>query len=148
MKNKSKVIARVLAIMLMLAAAFTVTLGTVNAKAAPDVGDIMSGDNHMFDQTTDVVKGAGGSAKNLITTIAVIVLVIGLIIVGLQFTTKNSAKRQEAKANLVAIIVGAVIVFAAVAIITLSGTIADALEGSVNAPTPTPGTVFFFNLFR
>ena len=95
MKNKSKVIARVLAIMLMLAAAFTVTLGTVNAKAAPDVGDIMSGDNHMFDQTTDVVKGAGGSAKNLITTIAVIVLVIGLIIVGLQFTTKNSAKRQD-----------------------------------------------------
>ena len=137
MKKRSKVIARVLAIMLMLSAAFCVTLGSVQANAAPDVRDIMSGDNHMFDSTNEVVKGAGGSAKNLITTIAVIVLVIGLIIVGLQFTSKNSAKRQEAKSNLVAIIIGAVIVFAAVAVIALSGTIADALDSSVTAGATT-----------
>ena len=137
--KKSKVVARVLAIMLMLAAAFTVTLGTVSAKAAPDVEGIMNNDNGMFTDTENVVKGAGGSLKSLITTIAVIVLVIGLIVVGLQFTSKNSSKRQEAKGNLVAIIIGAVIVFAAVAIITLSGTIADALSTSATSgTTPTP----------
>lgn len=138
--TKSKVVARVLAIMLMLAAAFTVTLGTVSAKAAPDVEGIMGNDNGMFTDTENVVKGAGGSLKSLITTIAVIVLVIGLIIVGLQFTSKNSSKRQEAKGNLVAIIIGAVIVFAAVAIITLSGTIADALSTSATSGTTTTAT--------
>ncbi len=85
----------------------------------------------LFQSTEGVVKKAGGSLKSLITTIAIIVLVISVIFVGMQFTSKNSAKRQEAKANLGAIVVGAVLIFAAVAVISLSGTIADSLSTSV-----------------
>lgn len=100
----------------------------------PKPSDIVSGafeNGTMFEQTENVVKKAGGSLKSLITTIAIIVLVIAVIFVGIQFTSKNSAKRQEAKSNLGAIIVGAVLIFAAVAVISLSSTIANALEDSV-----------------
>ena len=82
----------------------------------------------IFGGTTKVAKQAGASARTLVITVAVVILVIGLIIVGLQFTSKNSAKRQDAKANLVAIIIGAVIVFGAIGIIAFSQNIASSLE--------------------
>ena len=94
-----------------------------------DVNSLFTDDGKgIFKDTTDVAKSAGASARTLVITVAVIFLVIGLIIVGLQFTTRNSAKRQEAKANLVAIIIGAIIVFGAIGIIAFSQKIAGSLQ--------------------
>ena len=99
-----------------------------------DVNSAFSSEGKMFEKTENVVKEAGGSLKSLITTVAVIILVVAVIFTGMQFTSKNSAKRQEAKSNLAAIIIGAVLIFGAVAVITLSGTIANALNSSISAP--------------
>lgn len=87
----------------------------------------------IFGGTTKVAEQAGASARVLVITVAVIFLVIGLIVVGLQFTSKNSAKRQDAKANLVAIIIGAVIVFGAIGIIAFSQKIAGSLETTLSS---------------
>ena len=97
--------------------------GTVAAHATQvDVDGLFNSqsNNDMFKGTTEVVKEAGSSLRVLVITVAVIILVIGLIIVGVQFASKNSAKRQEAKSSLIYVIIGAVIVFGAVAIIAFS----------------------------
>lgn len=129
---------KLFAFLMALALCFMVFAAPVTVKAADDTKSLVenafksdSQSNGMFNKTEDVVKGAGNSVKSLITTIAIIVLVIAVIFVGLQFTSRNSAKRQEAKSNLAAIIIGAILVFAAVAVISLSGTIAEALNSSI-----------------
>ena len=98
-----------------------------------DVNSLFSnkGDD-IFGGTTTVAEQAGASARALVITVAVIILVIGLIVVGLQFTSKNSAKRQDAKANLVAVIIGAIIVFGAIGIIAFSQKIATSLETTLS----------------
>ena len=144
MKKRSKVIAKVMCLLMMLSTAFMLSFGTTAVKAS-SVDDVFNGDTgtNIFGGTEKVVKQAGNSAKTLIMTIAIIILVIGAIIVGLQFTNKNATKRAEAKGNLVALVIGAVIVFAAVAIIAFSGKIADSLSSSLDSATtvtaaPTP----------
>ena len=119
--------------------------GTVAAHATQvDVDGLFNSqsNNDMFKGTTEVVKEAGSSLRVLVITVAVIILVIGLIIVGVQFASKNSAKRQEAKSSLIYVIIGAVIVFGAVAIIAFSQNIANSLDGSLKSnstPTQTEG---------
>lgn len=97
-------------------------------------------DNDMFGGTTQVVTEAGSSLRTLVVTVAIIILVIGLIIVGVQFTSKNSAKRQEAKSSLVYVIIGAVIVFGAVAIIAFSQNIANSLDSSLDKNSGKTGS--------
>ncbi len=146
MKKRSKVIAKVMCLLMMLSAAFVLAFGNFAVRAdgeaqkADKVSDVFSNDANaagkdIFGGTTKVAKEAGNSAKTLVMTVAIIILVIGAIIVGLQFTNKNATKRAEAKGNLVALIIGAVIVFAAVAIIAFSGNIADSLSSSLGTDT-------------
>lgn len=137
MKKRCESVAKILALVLMLSAAFTFAAGATSARAAdPTAKSIFEGshegDKDIFGNTTNVVEDAGRSAKNLIMTGAIVLLVIGAVIVGVQFTSRNSQKRQEAKSNLVAIVIGAVIVFAAVALIAFSGNIASNLSSSID----------------
>lgn len=137
MKKRCKSVAKILALVLMLSAAFTFVTGATSAHAGdPTAKSIFegehAGDKDIFGNTTNVVEDAGRSAKNLIMTGAIVLLVIGAVIVGVQFTSRNSQKRQEAKSNLVAIVIGAVIVFAAVALIAFSGNIASNLSSSID----------------
>jgi hypothetical protein len=133
MKSFLSKFAVMLAVLFISLSAFA----NVAAKADPtptgaggvDVNSLFTDDGKgIFKDTTNVAKSAGASARTLVITVAVIFLVIGLIIVGLQFTTRNSAKRQEAKSNLVAIIIGAIIVFGAIGIIAFSQKIAGSLQ--------------------
>ncbi len=117
--------------------------GTVAAHATQvDVDDIFNtkSDSDMFGGTTQVVTEAGSSLRTLVITVAIIILVIGLIIVGVQFASKNSAKRQEAKSSLVYVIIGAVIVFGAVAIIAFSQNIANSLDSSLDKNSGKKGS--------
>lgn len=127
--KKRKLFAFVMMLMVCSAVLFANPV-TAHASSAEKVKDAFS-EGDMFSATEDVVKEAGGSLKSLITTVAIIVLVISVIFVGMQLASKNSAKRQEAKSNLGAIIAGAILIFAAVAVISLSGTIAESLESTV-----------------
>lgn len=141
---------RLPAFLMVLAVCIITFAAPVAAHAEVNVNDAFDDSGTMFSQTENVVRKTGGSLKSLITTIAVIVLVISVIFVGLQFTSKNAARRQEAKSNLASIIIGAILVFASIAVITLAGTISEALETSVEgtgsgqnqttaAPDPTSG---------
>lgn len=118
-------------------------MGTVQAFANDvDVNEIFSySGKDMFGETTKVVSQAGASARTLVTTIAVIVLVIGLVFIGVSLASKNSQKREQAKSSLGFTIAGAIIVFAAIAILALSQNIANSLTESVSteqSSTPTP----------
>ncbi|MBR6474918.1 MAG: hypothetical protein IKS98_05655 [Lachnospiraceae bacterium] len=129
MKKLLSKMAVLLSVLMLLVSSFA----TVAVSAAETDFLNQEPTNDIFGGTTKVAKDAGSSLKSLVVTVAIIVLVIGLIVVGLQFTSKNSAKRMEAKSNLVAVIIGAIIVFGAVAIIAFSGTIADSLSKSLNS---------------
>lgn len=145
MKQRSKAIVKVTSLLMVLSTVFVLAFGNFAVRAdeaqkADKVSDVFSNDANaagkdIFGGTTKVAKEAGNSAKTLVMTVAIIILVIGAIIVGLQFTNKNATKRAEAKGNLVALIIGAVIVFAAVAIIAFSGNIADSLSSSLGTDT-------------
>lgn len=138
MKKLLSKMAVLLSVLMLLVSSFATVAVSANPTPSPaggvDVNNIFSstGDD-IFGGTTKVAKEAGASARGLVITVAVIFLVIGLIIVGLQFTSKNSAKRQDAKANLVAIIIGAVIVFGAIGIIAFSQKIAGSLETTLSS---------------
>lgn len=132
MKKLLSKMAVMLSVLMLLVSSFAtvaVSADETTGAGGVDVNSLFTDDGKgIFKDTTNVAKSAGASARTLVITVAVIFLVIGLIIVGLQFTTRNSAKRQEAKANLVAIIIGAIIVFGAIGIIAFSQKIAGSLQ--------------------
>lgn len=137
MKKLLSKMAVLLSVLMLLVSSFaTVAVSADETKTGAggvDVTDIFSNKGEdIFGGTTDVAQKAGASMRGLVIVVAVIILVIGLIVVGVQFASKNSAKRQEAKSNLVAIIIGAIIVFGAVAIIAFSQKIAGSLETTLN----------------
>lgn len=131
MKSIFAKMAALITVMLISVSCF----GAVTAHASDvNVDNIFNtkSDNDMFGGTTQVVTEAGSSLRTLVVTVAIIIIVIGLIVVGVQFTSKNSAKRQEAKSSLIYVIIGAVIVFGAVAIIAFSQDIANSLDSSLD----------------
>lgn len=73
----------------------------------------------IFKDLTETAKVQGASAYSLTMVIAVIALVASIIMIGIQLTRKNSQKREEAKSSLVGWIIGALVVFGAMSIISL-----------------------------
>ena len=146
MKKISKTLS---ALALGITCAATSLMGTVQAFAASTANDVNVNDiftekgKDMFGETTKVVSEAGASARTLVVTIAVIVLVIGLVFIGVSLASRNTQKREQAKSSLGFTIAGAIVVFAAIAILALSQNIAASLTESVtteqsSTPTPTP----------
>lgn len=143
MKKLLSKMAVMLSVLMLLVSSFAtvaVSADETTGAGGVDVNSLFNDKgSDIFGGTTKVAEQAGASARILVITVAVIFLVIGLIVVGLQFTSKNSAKRQDAKANLVAIIIGAVIVFGAIGIIAFSQKIAGSLETTLSSSSSSEG---------
>jgi len=73
------------------------------------------------------VSEFGGGTYHLLIKISAYVVVIGLMVAGLKLIFSNVQNRNEAKGNIVSIVIGGVLIFGAVAIAALIQTIGGGL---------------------
>lgn len=122
-----------------LSGALMLTLSrTVSALADVDPNFLTKDNgNGTFSKVTSVVEQTGASLRTLIITVSVLVMFVGLAIIGMQLFGKNVAKREEAKSRLGWAIVGAILIFGGVAILSLSQSVANQLSTSISQGSNT-----------
>ncbi len=139
--------AKILLSVFVLTLAVTAAVPAVRAKAGTtyDLNEYFQepedGEDY-FGDVTKVVKQGGASVRGLVMAIGIVFLVISISIVGLTMAKKNPNEREMAKSRLVAIIIGAIIFFSGLAILSLAQRIANTVGNAI--PTPTPGVIITY----
>ncbi len=121
---------KMLTIILIIAMVFSVTIGTISMASSSDsaevVGELFNGGS----ADTSGIKGFGANVVDIITTIAIIVAVVVLLVLGIKYMMGSAAEKAEYKKTMIPYLIGAVLVFGAAAIakavITMSQTITSA----------------------
>lgn len=121
---------KMLTIILIIAMVFSVTMGTISMASSSDsaevVGELFNGGS----ADTSGIKGFGANVVDIITTIAIIVAVVVLLVLGIKYMMGSAAEKAEYKKTMIPYLIGAVLVFGAAAIaravIIMSQTITSA----------------------
>ena len=121
---------KMLTIILIVAIAFTVAIGTISMASSSDsaevVGELFNGGS----ADTSGIKGFGANVVDIITTIGIIVAVVVLLVLGIKYMMGSAAEKAEYKKTMIPYLIGAVLIFGAAAIaravIAMSETIASA----------------------
>ena len=121
---------KMLTIILIIAMVFSVTIGTISMASSSDsaevVGELFNGGS----ADTSGIKGFGANVVDIITTIAIIVAVVVLLVLGIKYMMGSAAEKAEYKKTMIPYLIGAVLVFGAAAIaravIIMSQTITSA----------------------
>ena len=87
------------------------------------------GSGGMFNDLEKTIKKEGSSLYLLILSGAVVVMIISAVLLGVKIsTTKNSAKRDEAKSHLIYFVLGGILVFGAVTVLAMIAKIGSGLS--------------------
>ena len=121
---------KMLTIILIIAMVFSVTIGTISMASSSDsaevVGELFNGGS----ADTSGIKGFGANVVDIITTIAIIVAVVVLLVLGIKYMMGSAAEKAEYKKTMIPYLIGAVLIFGAAAIakavIAMSETITSA----------------------
>lgn len=118
---------KMLTIILIVAMAFTVAIGTISMATSTDVVDgLFQGG----DADTSGIEGFGTNVVDIITTIGIIVAVVVLLVLGIKYMMGSAAEKAEYKKTMIPYLIGAVLIFGAAAIakavIAMSETITSA----------------------
>ena len=107
-----KKLSKILAIILLVAIAMTIGMGTVVNASAEKVDDLFTGGN------ADVggINTVGKNIVSIITTVGIIVAVIVLLILGIKYMMGSASEKAEYKKTMIPYLVGAVLIFGASAI--------------------------------
>ena len=108
-----KKLSKILAIIVLVAIAMTIGMGTVvNASSADKVNDLFTGGS------ADVggINTVGKNIVSIITTVGIIVAVIVLLILGIKYMMGSASEKAEYKKTMIPYLVGAVLIFGASAI--------------------------------
>lgn len=132
--NKTLKIITVLLMVIMISA----TLGTVvNAGSATTTGDKKAGDptniiDGMSPDYTDTagIGTIGQNIINIISTVAIVIAVIVLAIIGVKYMIGSASEKAEYKKTMIPYIVGAILVFGAGAIAKVVVGMASTITGS------------------
>ncbi len=81
--------------------------------------------NDPLKNVTNTVVDGGSSLVHLMTTVGCIVVTIALIIAGLKIASMNKNTREEGKQKLLAVIVGAIVLFSLSSVLLLVKGIAN-----------------------
>ena len=107
---------KMLTIILIIAMVFSVTIGTISMASSSDsaevVGELFNGGS----ADTSGIKGFGANVVDIITTIAIIVAVVVLLVLGIKYMMGSAAEKAEYKKTMIPYLIGAVLVFGAAAI--------------------------------
>ena len=122
MKNTMKVMS-----VLVIIAMVLVTLSTVvSAKGATGLIDQMNPD---YSQGGDVAN-FGQKLTSIISTIAIVIAVIVLLILGIKYMIGSASEKAEYKKTMIPYLVGAVLVFGAGAIAKVVVNMASTITGA------------------
>lgn len=132
--NKTLKIITVLLMVIMISA----TLGTVvNASSATTTGDKKAGDpsniidNMQPNYSDDAgISSIGQNIINIISTVAIVIAVIVLAIIGVKYMIGSASEKAEYKKTMIPYIVGAILVFGAGAIAKVVVGMASTITGS------------------
>lgn len=118
---------KMLTIILIVAIAFTVAIGTISMATSTDLVDgLFQGG----DADTSGIEGFGTNVVDIITTIGIIVAVVVLLVLGIKYMMGSAAEKAEYKKTMIPYLIGAVLIFGAAAIakavIAMSETITSA----------------------
>lgn len=102
-----------------------VTGGPVTALANTETTestefDFLKGEgNNAFQGLTTTVRETGASGMNLVTAVGIVALAVATVLAGIAIAFKKGQKREEGKESLSNIVIGGVIIFGAVGIVSL-----------------------------
>lgn len=102
-----------------------VTGGPVTALANTETTestefDFLKGEgNNAFQGLTTTVRETGASGMNLVTAVGIVALAVATVLAGIAIAFKKGQKREEGKESLFNIVIGGVIIFGAVGIVSL-----------------------------
>lgn len=102
-----------------------VTGGPVTALANTETTestefDFLKGEgNNAFQGLTTTVRETGASGMNLVTVVGIVALAVATVLAGIAIAFKKGQKREEGKESLSNIVIGGVIIFGAVGIVSL-----------------------------
>lgn len=97
-----------------------------STQSTTDLSFLKGNGNGAFDGLTDTVKETGASGMNLAMAVGIVALAIATIMAGATIAFKKGQKREEGKESLSNIVIGGIIVFGAVGIVSLIAGIASA----------------------
>lgn len=102
-----------------------VTGGPVTALANTETTestefDFLKGEgNNAFQGLTTTVRETGASGMNLVTAVGIVALAVATVLAGIAIAFKKGQKREEGKESISNIVIGGVIIFGAVGIVSL-----------------------------
>ena len=112
---------KMLSIILVITMVFALSIGTTSM--ATDLIDKITSSG----STPAGVESLGADIVNIITTVAIIVAVIVLLILGIKYMMGSASEKAEYKKTMIPYLVGAVLVFGAAAITKFVMSISDTL---------------------
>ena len=126
---------KMLSIILVVAMMLTIGLSTVSMAGEGETADKTQLVGDLFNQNAEGTEGitnVGGQIVDMITTVAIIVAVIVLLVLGIKYMMGSAAEKAEYKKTMIPYLVGAVLVFGAAAIakaiINISGSLTSGLS--------------------
>ena len=123
-----KKLSKILAIILLVAIAMTIGMGTVVNASAEKVDDLFTGGN------ADVggINTVGKNIVSIITTVGIIVAVIVLLILGIKYMMGSASEKAEYKKTMIPYVVGALLVFAGTSIVKVVYSLATSAKNGLN----------------
>lgn len=125
----------------IMTVAMTLGGAVVQVLAADDYTSFLeNGTSNTLGAVTDTVKGLAAEATSIVKYAAIFMIVAGIIISAVQLGSGNAQKKEGAKGRIAMLVIGAILIFAAVGILVfaqnLGNSFATALEGAGVTPTP------------
>lgn len=119
-----KKLSKILAIILLVAIAMTIGMGTIANASSTDQVDKLFGPGTA---DTTGISSVGTNIVSIITTIGIIVAVIVLLILGIKYMMGSASEKAEYKKTMIPYLVGAVLIFGASAIAKAVITMSESL---------------------
>ncbi len=89
---------------------------------------------------TDTIKGLAAEATAIVRYSAIFMLVVGIIIAAVQLGSSNAQKKELAKSQIVMLVLGAIVVFAAIGILVFAQNLGNSFSAALqNAGAATGG---------
>ncbi len=87
---------------------------------------------------TETIKGLAAEATAIVRYAAIFMLVVGIIIAAVQLGSSNAQKKELAKSQIVMLVLGAIVVFAAIGILVFAQNLGNSFSSALqNAGTAT-----------
>lgn len=116
---------QIMSIILVIATIFSLSMCTISMADETASSTIDALINNKGENTPEGISKLGGTIINVVTTVAMIISIIMLLLLGIKYMMGSTAEKAEYKKSMIPYLVGAILVFGASGIAKFVISIAD-----------------------